>query len=191
MRYMRDTPKVRALMGMVTVFSILGVPVLVLMPVVAKDMFRLGPGGYGLLLSFLGVGGLAGALSLASLGQRVSRVKLLAWASMIWPALLIAFSFCRVPWLGYLLLLAIGATMILNGAISNGLLQTIVPDELRGRMMAAYGLVVVGLSQSVGGFIAGALARYLGVASSIGICAAVMLAYGMWAFFQRPELRSI
>jgi MFS family permease len=191
LRYMRDTPKVRALMGMVTVFSILGVPVLVLMPVVAREMFRLGPGGYGLLLSFLGVGGLAGALSLASVGRRVSRVKLLAWASMIWPALLIVFSFCRVPWLGYLLLLAIGATMILNGAISNGLLQTIVPDELRGRMMAAYGLVVVGLSQSVGGFIAGALARYLGVASSIGICAAVMLAYGLWAFFQRPELRSI
>jgi MFS family permease len=191
LRYMRDTPKVRALMVMVTVYSILGVPVLVLMPVVAREMFQLGPGGYGLLLSFLGVGGLAGALSLASVGQRVSRVKLLVWASMIWPALLIIFAFCRAPWLGYLLLLAIGATMILNGAISNGLLQTIVPNELRGRMMAAYGLVVVGLSQSLGGFIAGALARYLGVASSIGICAAVMLAYGMWAFFQRPELRSI
>jgi MFS family permease len=191
MRYMRDTPNVRALMGMVTVYSILGVPVLVLMPVVAREMFGLGAGGYGLLLSFLGVGGLVGALSLASLGQRVSRVKLLVWASMIWPALLIIFSFCRLPWLGYLLLLAIGGTMILNGAISNGLLQTIVPDELRGRMMAAYGLVVVGLSQSLGGFVAGVLARYLGVASSIGICAAVMLVYGMWAFFQRPELRSI
>jgi MFS family permease len=191
MRYMRDTPNVRALMGMVTVYSILGVPVLVLMPVVAREMFGLGAGGYGLLLSFLGVGGLAGALSLASLGQRVSRVKLLVWASMIWPALLIIFSFCRLPWVGYLLLLAIGGTMILNGAISNGLLQTIVPDELRGRMMAAYGLVVVGLSQSLGGFVAGVLARYLGVASSIGICAAVMLVYGMWAFFQRPELRSI
>ena len=191
LRYMRDTPTVRALMAMVTVYSVLGVPVLVLMPVVARDMFGLGAGGYGLLLSFLGVGGLVGALSLASMGQRISRTRLLTTASMAWPVLLIVFAFCRQPWLGYVLLLAIGATMILNGAISNGLLQTIVPDELRGRMMAAYGLVVVGLSQSLGGLIAGGVARYLGVASSVGICAAVMLAYGLWAFFQRPELRSL
>jgi MFS family permease len=191
LRYMRETPAVRALMMMVTVYSVLGVPVLVLMPVVAREMFGLGPGGYGVLLSFLGVGGLIGALSLASLGHRLPRVTLLAWASMIWPALLIILSFCRVPWLANLLLMAIGVTMILNGAIANGLLQTIVPNELRGRMMGAYGLVVVGLSQSLGGLISGSLARYLGVATAIGVCAAVMLAYGLWAFFQRTELRRI
>jgi MFS family permease len=190
-RYMRTTPKVRALMLMITVYSILGVPVLALMPVVAREMFGLGAAGYGLLLSCLGVGGLIGALSLASLGQRVSRTRLLLVASMIWPVLLIAFSYCRVAWLGYLLLLAIGSTMILNGAISNGLLQTIVPDEMRGRMMAAYGLVVVGLAQCVGAFVAGALADPFGVAATVRLTAAVMLAYGIWAFFRRKELRQI
>jgi MFS family permease len=191
MRYMRRTPNVRALMLMVTVYSVLGTPVLALMPVVARNMFSLGAGGYGVLLSCLGIGGLTGALSLAAFGPRVSRVKLLIFASMTWPALLIAFSFCRIPLVGYLLLLGIGSTMILNGAISNGLLQSVVPDELRGRVMAAYSLVVVGLAQVLGAFSAGVVADFLGVATAIGIAAALMLIYGLHAFFRRPELRTL
>jgi MFS family permease len=191
LRYMGETPRVRALMKMVTVYSILGVPVLALMPVVARDMFRLGAAGYGLLLSFLGVGGLVGALSLAAVGYRVSRTRLLIVASMTWPVLLVLFAFTRVPWMGYVLLLGIGGTMILNGAIANGLLQQIVPNELRGRMMAAYGLVVVGLAQVVGAFSSGALADLLGVRTTIAAGAAIMLAYGIHAFFRRPELRTL
>ena len=191
LRYMRRTPHVRALMLMVTAYSILGVPVLALMPVVARNMFSLGAGGYGVLLSCLGIGGMSGALFLAAVGPRVSRVKLLIVASMTWPVLLIAFSFCRVPLVGYLLLLGIGSTMILNGAISNGLLQSVVPDGLRGRVMAAYSLVVVGLAQVVGAFTAGVVADFLGVATAIGIAAALMLVYGLHAFFRRPELRTL
>jgi MFS family permease len=189
-RYMRDTPKVRALMQMVTVYSILGAPILALMPVVAREMFGLGAEGYGLLLSFLGIGGLAGALSLAGVGYRVSRTRLLIAASMMWAVLLILFSVSRQPWQAYVLLLGIGCTMILNGAISNGLLQTIVPNELRGRMMAAYGLVVVGLSQVVGAFSGGVLAHAFGVRTTIAIAAVIMLLYGLWAF-RRPELREL
>jgi len=191
LRYMRDTPKVRALMSMITVYSILGVPAMALMPVVARDMFSLGAAGYGLLMSCLGVGGLAGALGLAAVGYRMSRRKLLIAASMAWPLLLIAFSITRVPWLAYVLLLAIGCTMILNGAISNGLLQATVPDELRGRMMAAYGLVVVGLATVVGAFVAGSVAHWVGVSGAIGGAAVLMLSYGVWAFFNRPELREL
>ena len=190
-RYVRDTPNVRALMTMVTVYSILGVPVLALMPVVARDMFGLGAAGYGLLMSCVGVGGLAGALALAGVGYRFSRIKLLIGASIAWPLLLIAFSFCHSSRVAYVLLLGIGCTMILNGAISNGLLQGVVPDLLRGRMMAAYGLVVVGLSQVVGAFVAGSFAHVAGVAASIAGGAVLMLLYGIWAFFQRPELRTL
>ena len=191
MRYMRDTREVRSLMLMVTVYSILGAPVLALMPVVAREMFGLGAGGYGLLLSFLGIGGLAGALGLAAVGGRISRIRLLTVASMTWPAMLMIFSLTRVPWAGYVLLLAIGCTMILNGAISNGLLQGIVPDALRGRIMAAYGLVVVGLSQVVGAFTGGVIAHAVGVSTAIFATALLMAAYGAWAFFQRPELRGL
>jgi MFS family permease len=190
-RYMRDTPDVRALMTMVTVYSILGAPVLALMPVVAREMFGLGAGGYGLLLSWLGIGGLSGALGLAAIGSRVSRTRLLTFASMAWPMLLILFSLTRRPWLGYALLLAIGCTMILNGAIANGLLQSIVPDAYRGRIMAAYGLVVVGVAQVVGAFSGGIIAHAVGVASAVAVAALLMLAYGTWAFFRNPELRAL
>ena len=191
LHYMRDTPKVRGLMVMVTVYAILGVPVLALMPVVAKEMFGLGAEGYGLLMSCLGVGGLAGALGLAGIGYRFSRAKLLLTASMIWPLLLIAFSFTHTPWVAYVLLFWIGCTMILNGAIANGLLQGMVPDALRGRIMAAYGLVVVGLSQVVGAFVGGVVAHAVGVSASILGGGVLMLAYGAWAFFRRPEQRML
>jgi MFS family permease len=110
---------------------------------------------------------------------------------MLWPALLMAFSLTRVPWVGYALLFAIGIVMILNGAIANGLLQGIVPDALRGRIMAAYGLVVVGLAQVVGAFTGGVVAHVLGVAGAIFITALLMAAYGVWAFLRRPELREL
>ena len=189
LRYMRDTPKVRALMSMVTVYSILGVPVLALMPVVAREMFGMGAEGYGLLMSCLGLGGLAGALTLAGIGYRISRPKLLLIASMTWPLLLGAFAFTRSTSLAYTLLFFIGCSMILNGAITNGLIQTTVPDALRGRMMAAYGLVVVGLSQVVGAFVSGSAAHVVGVAGCIGIAAVLMLSYGIYAFLYRAELR--
>ena len=190
-RYMRDTRDVRALMLMVTVYAILNAPVLALMPVVAREMFSLGAGGYGLLLSFLGIGGLCGALGLAAVGDRISRTRLLTVVSMLWPALLMAFSLTSVPWVGYALLFAIGIVMILNGAIANGLLQAIVPDELRGRIMAAYGLVVVGLAQVVGAFTGGVIAHAVGVATAIFATGLLMAGYGVWAFFQRPELRAL
>jgi MFS family permease len=191
LRYIRKTPSVRALMLMVTVYSILGAPMLALMPVVAREMFGLGAGGYGLLLSFLGVGGLCGALGLAALGGRVSRIRLLTIASKVWPALLMVFSLTRTPLAGYLLLLAVGFVMILNGAISNGLLQGIVPDAFRGRIMAAYGLVVVGLAQVVGAFSGGLVAHFIGVADALFAAGLLMAAYGVWAFLRRPELREL
>src|SRR5258705_11854267 len=105
---------------------------------------------------------------------------------MLWPALLMAFSLTRVPWVGYALLFLIGIVMILNGAIANGLLQGIVPDALRGRIMAAYGLVVVGLAQAVGAFTGGAVAHVLGVAGGLFITALLMAVYGVCAFLRRP-----
>ena len=191
LRYMRDTPTVRALMLMVTVYSILGVPVLAMMPVIAREMFRMDASGYGVLMSCIGIGGLAAALTLAAIGNRVSRMKLLVVASIVWPVLLLAFAFTRAAWLAYVLLLGIGCTMILNGAIANGLLQGIVPDALRGRMMAAYGLVVVGLSQVVGALIAGGVANAVGVATAIGCAAVLQLSYGIWAFFRSTALEGL
>ena len=187
-RFMRETPAVASLMMLVTVYSIFGVPYLTLMPVVASDRLHLGASGYGLLLACVGVGGVAGALTLAALIGRLRRERVLAAGSLSFAALLIAFAFVRTAAVAYPFLLAIGFAMIVNNAQANAMLQHLVPDELRGRIMAAYSFVVVGLSAVVGSFVAGAVARAFGVAWAIGGGGAIMLAYALWVFGTRPAL---
>ena len=85
------------------------------------------------------------------------------------------------------MLLAIGFAMIISNAQSNAMLQHLVPDDLRGRVMAAYSFVVVGLSAVVGSFVAGAVARAFGVAWAIGGGGTIMLIYALWAFRTWPR----
>lgn len=191
LRYMRDTPSINALMKLVTIFSVFGIPYLTLMPVVARKVLHLDAGGYGLLLACVGTGGLFGALGLAAFGDRYPRGKLLSAATLMFASLVIAFSFSRHVAIACVVLLATGFAMIVNNALSNAMLQHLVPDQMRGRLMSAYSLVVVGVSQVFGSFMAGSLAESLGVTVAIGGTAAVMLIYSWYAFFRRSELRSL
>jgi predicted MFS family arabinose efflux permease len=190
-RYMKNTPAISALMALVTDYSILGVPYLTLMPVVARNQLHLDAGGYGALLACVGIGGLAGALSLAAAGDRLRRGRLLAFASFAFSAALILFSVVRSAALAYLILLVVGFMMILNNAGANSTLQHLAPNELRGRIMAAYSFVVVGLSSVVGSLVAGSVAHAIGVSWAIGGGGAIMLVYAYYAFVRRPELRDV
>jgi len=182
LRYIRSAKKVRTLIRFVAVFSILGVPYITLMPVVARDLLGLGASGYGLMLSSLGIGGLSGALALAGVGRRIPRGKLLVGAAYTYSFLLIMFALVRWAWLAYPILFATGFSMIVTNSVANGMLQAFVPDHLRGRLMSVYSLISVGLAQVVGSFAAGAVAEAIGVDWAIGIGAAIMLAYAMYAF---------
>lgn len=191
LRYMRTTPSIAALMKLVTVYSILGIPYLTLMPVVARDRLGLGASGFGLLLASVGAGGVTGALFLAAVGHRIRRGQLLEWSSYAFPVLLIGFAITRSPRVAAALLLLTGFAMILNNALGNALLQAIVPDAFRGRLMSAYSFVVVGLSQVIGAFVAGAVARAVGVEWAIGGGAAIMLAYALYAMRRSMEMRTL
>lgn len=182
---------VRAVLELVTVFSVLGVPYIALMPVLARDRLGLGAGGYGVMLSVLGIGGLTGALALAGLGLHIRRGPLVVRTSMTYATLLFILSLVRQPALAYPLLLATGFLMIVNNAMANGLLQTMVPDEYRGRLMSIYSLIVVGLPQVLGAFTAGAVAGAIGVHWAIGGAAVGMLAFGWWLFRRYPEVREL
>ena len=182
--YMRQTPTVAALMKLVTVYGILGVPYLVLMPVFARDRLGLDADGYGLLLTCVGIGGLGGALTLAARAGIQPGTRTLAIGSIAFPLTLLLLSPVTDPRIAYVLLLFAGVGMIVNGATSNSMLQHIVPDALRGRVMAAYSFVVVGLAQTVGAFIAGVVARAFGAHWAIAIGAVIMLGYAIHAFRQ-------
>ena len=189
--YIARTPPLNELMLLVVVFSSCAVPYLALMPVMARDVLGLGAGGYGALLTCVGVGGLTGALFLASVGRQVPRGRLLRLASFSFPVLLLAFSLVPSAALAYPVLLLIGFMMILNGALANGTMQMLVDDAYRGRLMAVYSFVVVGLGEIVGSGVSGLVAERLGAPWTIRGAALVMLAYATWAYSTRPALRRI
>jgi MFS family permease len=167
---------VRDLLALVTVGAIFGGPFLTLMPVVARDQLGLGAGGYGALLAIVGVGGLLGALLVAGpLSRRARKGPLLMGSALVFPLLLVAFGFVDRLWLAYALLFVTGVSMIMFNAMSNGVLQMIVEERFRGRLMAFYSLAFIGLSQAVGSFALGALARGVGAGPAIATSAVVLM----------------
>jgi MFS family permease len=190
LRYIRSSRAVSGLMGVIAVYSIFGFQYLTMMPVVARDVLHTGASGYGLLLTFVGIGALTGALSLAGLGARIRRGRLFNATAYAFAGLTILFSLMRTVHLAAIVLLFLGLTMLINGALANGILQSVVPDELRGRVMATYVFVYVGFTP-IGSFIAGAMARFVGVQWAIFAGGVVMLAYSLWAFWRYPEIKAV
>ncbi len=190
-RYLLRDPVVRAILGLTLVYSVCGTPYLTLMPVLARDVLRLGAGGYGALLTAVGAGGLAGALGLAAFGRRVRPARWLMWSTAAYPGLLVALACVRRPWVAELVLLVTGFAMIVSGALGNAVLQRLVPDHLRGRLMAAYSFLVVGMAGGVGSLGGGAVARAVGVEWAIGVGGAVMLGYAGWVYARTPALARV
>jgi len=189
-QYIRGSRPVSGLMGVIAVYSIFGFQYLSMMPVVARDVLHTGASGYGLLLTFVGIGALTGALALAGLGGRIRRGRLFNSSAYVFAGLTMLFSLMRSVHLAAVVLLFLGLTMLINGALANGILQSVVPDELRGRVMATYVFVYVGFTP-IGSFIAGAMARFIGVEWAIFFGGLVMLGYVMWAFWKYPEIRAV
>lgn len=187
LRYVRATEPLPMLLAIATVFSVLGVPVITLLPVVARDQLGLGADGYGGLMASLGLGAVAGALAIAATGGGPDRGKVFRAASFSFPALLIVFGLVHLPVLNAVLLFAVGVTMIINNALVNARLQELVPDALRGRVLSLYVMVYVGGSP-IGSFVGGWVARVAGVDRAIGGGAVLMLLFAAWAFRRHPML---
>ncbi len=187
LHYVRSTRPLPALMLVAMVFSILGVPVITLLPVVSRDILGLGPEGYGALMASLGIGAMVGALGIAATGGGARQGRTLLWASHLFPALLVAFAMTRYVPLSGLLMFLVGIAMIINNALVNSRLQSIVPDALRGRVMSLYIMVYIGGSP-IGSFTAGVLARAFGAAWAVGGSAALMLLFALWIFRREPTL---
>jgi MFS family permease len=188
--YMLGTKEIIVVMRMVAVFSVFGVPYLTLMPVFAREALGVGASGYGLLMSATGIGALSGALFLAAVGGRIRRGRLFAMASLAFPMTVLALSATAQPPVAAFVVLLAGLFMILQTALANGILQAVVPDELRGRVMAAYVVVYVGFAP-IGSFVGGALARAVGIEWTLAGGGAVMLLFALWTFWKHPELRTL
>ncbi len=176
------------LMQVVAVTSFLGIPVLTLLPVLARDTLGLNAGGYGVLMTCVGIGAMIGALSIAAAGQRLKRHRALMVSGLAFPLLLVLVSLSRSEVITGVLLFATGSCMVVNSAVINALLQSASPDAIRGRVISIYVAVYIG-TNPIGSFVSGAIARWSSAAWAIGGMAAVMGVYTIWAFRHYPELR--
>jgi MFS family permease len=186
--FIRRDPRVLALVVLVAAFSVFGFPFLVLMPVVARDVLHTDARGYGALMAAVGIGAMLGALGLAVAGQRVPKGRALLAGGGAFATLLALFAAARSFGLAALLLALVGCAMIITTALANTMLQTIVPDELRGRVMAFYAFVFVGMAP-FGAFLAGLVAEHTSAPVAIAWGGVGCLVAAVLAAWSVPELR--
>jgi MFS family permease len=188
--FLRSDRRARTLVVLTAITSIFGFPFLVLMPVFARDVLRVGAAGYGALTASVGLGAVAGALGVAVLSRRIRKGRTLVVAGTSFGLLVALFAQSRWFALSVALLALVGCAMIVNNALTNTLLQTLVPDHLRGRVMGFYSFMFVGMAP-IGAFQAGAVAERFGAPLAVaagGVVSALAVVVLAWRV---PELRGV
>jgi MFS family permease len=171
-RYVWTHPRVLTILSLFAVVGIFGWSYSVLMPAFARDVLHLGANGYGLLMAGSGVGALAAALTVASVGHIVPTRVMALGGIGIFSGALALFAFTRNIYLGTLLLAIVGFGIVLYFSTSNTVLQSIVPDEMRGRVMGIWTLIFGGMIP-LGSLQAGLMADLLGTPATIAIGALI------------------
>lgn len=166
--YVASFQPVRAILLLLALSSLMGMPYMVLMPVFAKTVLNRGAGALGFLMGAAGVGALAGALYLASRKGVLGLGKLIPLAAGIFGIGLVAFSLSTNYVLSLVFASVIGFGQMVQMAGSNTLLQTIVDDDMRGRVMSFYTVAFIGVSP-LGSLLAGATASVIGAGWTVCI----------------------
>ncbi|MBW4699490.1 MAG: MFS transporter [Aphanocapsa lilacina HA4352-LM1] len=185
--YVGRTPPVQwLLMGMV-VNNLFATPYLTLMPVFARDVLKVGTTGLGFLTGAIGVGAVVGSIALASGGDRLGRGRVLYLAFLSFSVSVAGFALSPSYALSLALLVVVGASMVAQVAMTNTLLQTQVPDNLRGRVMSMYSLAIMGFFP-IGNLQAGLFAGWVGAPLTLAVGAAAVGLYALSAFGRRPAM---
>jgi MFS family permease len=183
-------PPIRSLLLLLALTSLTAMPYTVLMPVFAKNILHGGPQTLGFLLGASGVGALVGAIYLASRTSVLGLGKLIVIASSIFGIGLIAFSISRILWLSLLLLVLTGFGMMVQMVSSNTVLQTIVEEDKRGRVMSLYTMAFMGMVP-FGSLLAGSLASKIGAPGTVIISGAACILGSILFARKLPALREM
>ena len=187
-RFVNRTAPIRALLMLLGLVSLVGMPYVVLMPIFADKILHGGARGLGILMGATGVGALLGALTLAFREGVKGLGRWVAWCCAGFGTSLAVFSLSHKFWISVILLLPVGYTMMLQMACSNTLIQVMVPDALRGRVMAVYSMMFMGMAP-IGALLGGALADRLGAQVAVGIGGLASMAGAAWFWLQLPKIR--
>ena len=188
LRYVRGETVIGALLVMETLISIFGA-YSQMMVIFARDIFGMGPEGLGFLQSAVGAGSLAGSLALATLGDVRNKGALLIVSGLVHGLSVAAFAFCPTFLLALPILVVTGVSDILFGATRTTVLQLLVREEMRGRVMALSSISMRGVAPA-GAFQTGTLATFLGVQMAVALGAAVIVGTVVAGALRVPELRS-
>ncbi|MDO8669917.1 MAG: MFS transporter [Dehalococcoidia bacterium] len=179
-----------ALIAMEAIPAIFGWQYQILMPIFAKDILNVGPIGLGYLLTAAGIGSLAGALLVAALGDFRRKGFLMLVMAMVFGVQLIVFAVSPGFYPSLLILVVVGGTSATYAALVNTLVQAIVPNEFRGRVMGFYMLAFSGMLP-LGNLQAGAIASTLGAPASLIIGGTVVVIFSLSVLIFVPRLRQL
>jgi MFS family permease len=187
-QFVAKTGPIRALLLLLGVVSLMGMPYAVLMPVFSDQILQGGASGLGILTGASGCGAIIGALSLA--GRRGIRGlgRWVALATAGFGVGIILFSQSKIFWLSVALLIPAGCAMMVQMAASNTLVQSMVPDALRGRVMSVYSMMFMGMAP-FGALLSGTLANHIGAPMTVALGGAVCIFGAVGFALRMPSLR--
>jgi MFS family permease len=187
-RFARHTKPIRALLILVAIVSFMALPFSVLMPIFAVQVLHGGASAYGTLMGAVGVGAMFGALMLAMRQQLRGLGNIVAYSATGLGASLVLFSASRWFWLSFVILVASGFTMMMQFTATNTLIQAMVPDQLRGRVMSLYSMMFLGMTP-FGSLLAGAVADHIGAPVTVAIGGLVSCLGGLAFLRKWPSMR--
>jgi MFS family permease len=179
---------IRYILLLLALVSLVGMPYTVLMPMVATEMLSGGPTTLGLLMAAIGVGALVGAVILAARKSVLGLGRVIPLAAGTFGVGLIAFSFSHLLWFSMAFLVVTGLGFMVQMASSNTLLQTIVDEDKRGRVMSFYTMAVMGITP-FGSLLAGGVAHGIGAAFTLRLGGIGCVVGALWFAHSLPALR--
>lgn len=187
-RYVGNRPRVSILLIISAVTSLFGAPYISMTPVFARDVFHLGATGLALLMGTAGAGALVGALFLAYLGDFRHKGWFVLGGDFAFAVCLICFSLSTRVGVSLVFLFLLGFGIVCSVAVSNTLLQKLVTDEMRGRVMSMFMLSFIG-AMPIGNLIAGAASHRFGVQHTLAVGGLIIAVFVVVVAVTNPKLR--
>jgi MFS family permease len=188
--YVAGFAPIRTILILFALVSLMGWPFTVLMPIFAGNILKGGPHTLGFLMGAVGIGALISALSLAARKTVLGLGKMIPISTAAFGVGLIFFGMSRVLWVSLLLMLVCGFGMMQQMAASNTIIQTIVEESKRGRVMSFYTVAFVGMAP-FGSLLAGALAHAIGAPYTVMLSGACCIAGAAWFASQLKSIRKL
>jgi MFS family permease len=186
--YVAESMPIRTILLLFALISLMGMPFVILMPIFAVQVLHGGPNTLGFLMGAMGIGALASALSLAARKSVVGLVRMIPIAAGIFGLGLIGFGLSHAFWLSMIMALVAGIGMMQGMAASNTIIQTIVSEDKRGRVMSYYAMALVGMAP-FGSLLAGTMAQSIGAPRTVVASGVVILLGGAWFAMRLPAVK--